>query len=240
VEKILRATLKLYLLSAIIFAMKVNYHGSVLYLLAVFGLIFCGALWVVPAPAYAAAVAPSIADASSTATYRSGIGTSDSFTYTVPSNGTNKLLVVVFGSGGDKSSSINATQNGASLTCANFSTPPHNNAYEMYCYLPSPSTGTFSISWSGSNGYEYSVFTLQDAAQTDPIDVATSGGDAGSVSSNTLTITTNVGNDALLDMTMSGGTLTGGTGQTVVASGSGPDGSYATKQLHRVRQARRW
>jgi len=37
---------------------------------------------------------------------------------------------------------------GVALTCANFSTPPHNRAYEMHCYLP-PFSGAFSASWTG-------------------------------------------------------------------------------------------
>src|SRR5262249_14156459 len=47
--------------------------------------------------------------------------TSDSFSYTVPSGGTNKVLLVTGEIAGDKRATLSATQNGAALTCQSVS-----------------------------------------------------------------------------------------------------------------------
>ena len=124
--------------------------------------------------------------------------TSNSFTYTVPAGGTNKLLVVMLALGADKSASLSATQNGAPLTCQKIS-GPLIRAYHFYCYFAAPTSGTFSISWSGGSVFQYSIFTLQNAAQSNPIDASTVNDLTSSGSSLSTNVTTTQGNDLLLD-----------------------------------------
>jgi hypothetical protein len=91
-------------------------------------------------------------------------------------------------------------------------------AYIDYCYLASPTSGTLSLSWTGSNGFDVFPMTFKDVAQTSPIDVVASSGDA-STASNTLTLTTTVGSDALFTVTEAtipgATTISDGAGQTV-------------------------
>jgi hypothetical protein len=71
--------------------------------------------------------------------------------------------------------------------------------------------------------------TFQDADQASPVDVVAGSGDGpGTVASNTLTINTTAGNDAILTATAANGTgsITDGAGQTVVLTGQTGTGSH--------------
>ena len=147
--------------------------------------------------------------------------TSDAFTYNVPAGGGNKLLVVLLAFG-YQPTGLSATQNGTSLSCQQF-TGSIIRAYHYYCYLPAPTSGTFSVSWSGSSWFEYSVFTLQNAAQSSPIDAASVSDLTSSGSSLSTSVTTTQGNDLLLDNFVgcaSDITITDGAGQTRLFTGN--------------------
>ena len=169
---------------------------------------------------------PSILDSLPVTNRQSSVSvTSDSFSYTVPAGGANKLLVVLLAIGADKSSSLAATQNGASLTCRKIS-GSITRAYHFYCYLASPASGTFSISWSGGTVFQYSIFTLQNAAQSSPIDVSNVTDLTTTGTTLSTNVTTTQGNDLLLDNDIgTGGSVTYsfGTGQTGIFSGSPSD-----------------
>src|SRR3989338_3183393 len=64
-----------------------------------------------------------------------------------------------------------ATQNGVPLTCQTISGTA-DRAYHALCYVASPTSGVFTVGWSGTSTFQYSIFTLQNAAQTSPIDAA--------------------------------------------------------------------
>ena len=65
--------------------------------------------------------------------------------------------------------------------------------------MPPRASGTFSISWSGGTVFQYSIFTLQNAAQTNPIDASAVNDLTSSGSSVSTNVTTTQGNDLLLD-----------------------------------------
>jgi RHS repeat-associated protein len=136
------------------------------------------------------------------------------------------LLVVMLGLGADQGSSVVATQNGVSLTCQK---TPGNliRAYHYYCYLVAPTSGTFSISWPTGSGFQYGIYTLQNAAQTSPIDIALVNDSQVSTSSLTTSVTTTVGYDLFLDNFIDSivATHTFGAGQTqTFMGGSDPLG----------------
>jgi RHS repeat-associated protein len=164
----------------------------------------------------AATTTPSIMDTLPVTHRVSGTSvTSDSFTYTVPSGGSNKLLVVMAALGADESSSLTATLNGATSTCQKIS-GSLTRAYDYYCYLAAPTSGTFSISWSTASGFQYGIYTLQNAAQANPIDTSYMSDLIVSGSSITTNVTTTVGYDLLLDYVVGSlpTTHTFGAGQT--------------------------
>jgi hypothetical protein len=159
--------------------------------------------------------------------------TSDAFTYAVPQGGANTLLVALL-SFGSPISNLTATQSGASLTCQPF-TGSHTRAYSYYCYVPGPTSGTLSVNWTGSAWFEYSVFTVQNAAQANPIDAAAVNDLTTSGSSLSTSITASQNNDLLVDSFVGDATnitVTDGTGQTRLFTGSVPNFdpySYSSK-----------
>ena len=78
-------------------------------------------------------------------------------------------------------------------------TGPITRAYHFYCYLAAPQSGIFSISWSGSTNFQYSVFTLENAAQINPVDAFGVSDLTSSGSSLSTSVTTTQGSDLLLD-----------------------------------------
>ena len=158
--------------------------------------------------------APSILDSLDLTKHTINNGTSDSFSYTPPAGGTNKLLVVLIGQN-ENSDWPSATQNGTALTCAQIS-GTIDRAYYSYCYLASPPSGTFSISWPSLKYARFIVMTLKDAAQSSPIDA--SNVTNAITSSKSTSVTTSVGNDLLLSIafkeTAGGAFSSFGTGET--------------------------
>src|SRR5205085_9913719 len=121
----------------------------------------------------------------------------------VPAAGSSKLLIVQFGLGGGRTPS--ATQNGVPLTIVEIS-GPNDRAHHWYGYLANPSSGTFSITWTGDPGnIQLSLMTLKDAAQINPTDVSNLTDITASASSISTSVTTTVRNDLLLDEVTAGG-----------------------------------
>ena len=127
--------------------------------------------------------------------------TSDAFPYTVPGNGGNRLLVALFAFNPDPSSSLAVKQNGTALSCTKI-TGVFTYANHYYCYLANPTSGIFSAKWSGSESYTYTVMTLQNAAQSSPIDASYVTSNTGSFASLSTSVTTTQGNDLLLDFAL--------------------------------------
>lgn len=149
----------------------------------------------------------------------SGLGGS---TYTVPS-GSNQVLVMLYANGNNVTPT--ASLNGQSLIIAAVPNRQNNRAFAFYGYLIGPTTGTFST--TGDATADWSIITFNAAAQSSPIDIANASGNGTSVASNVLTLTTNVGNDALFEMTIFGstGTLSVDVAETkVVNSNTGNQG----------------
>jgi hypothetical protein len=167
--------------------------------------------------------APSILD-TLPVTYQTITGTNGTtFTYTVPSGGTNKMLVTQFCLGGGRTPTV--TQNGVNVPLTQIS-GSSDRCLHWYGTLANPTSGTFSLTWTGSSGgTSVSVMTLQNVNQSDPIDVSnvTNTMGAGSISTS---VTTTQGNDLLLDEAVGTNdtiTQTYGTGQTQTHPGSPSD-----------------
>lgn len=174
-------------------------------------------------PFYAFAATPTPADTLPVSGHALASGTGFSFTYTVPA-GSNLVEIFLLAIGGNVSASLTATQNGGSFTDTHIGCL--SRACYDYGYIVGPSSGTFSMTWTGNNSAELTVVTFQSAAQSTPIDTSNSASGAASVN-----LTTNVGNDALIDyFCIAGGTITGhGSGQTeVLAAAVGFDCTFYT------------
>ncbi|ANV99357.1 hypothetical protein LMTR13_03350 [Bradyrhizobium icense] len=150
-------------------------------------------------------------------TQHSGTASSDSFTYTVPSGGSNKLLLVIVRQ--NDYDLPTATQNGVSLaTFTQFNGTSGQGGW-FYSYLATPTSGTFQITFTGTRVYDLVVMTLQDAAQTSPIDTSAVTTTSG-VSTKTTSTTTTQGNDLLISMGAHvGGAFTSyGTNETQITN----------------------
>ncbi len=157
------------------------------------------------------------------------VGTSLSFTYTVPGGGANTMLVVVSTqTTGNAPTAI--SQNGVDLTgsIVKWTGAPVSPGFEIaghfYAFLAAPTTGTFSITWGGTTSANVSVFTLRDCAQVSPDDVFAGAGKNPSSGSITKSFTTNVGNDIIISSTtvnpITATVSSFGSGETLVTSGS--------------------
>jgi len=173
----------------------------------------------------AATTSPSILDSLPFTLHQSStLISSDSFSYTVPAGGTNKLMVALIAFGnGDKSASLSVTQNGVPLTCQFIAYGIR--AYQHLCYLANPSNGTFAMSWSGAATLQYSVFTVKDAAQSNPIDATALNTLIVSGASLSTNITTTQGSDLLVDHVVGAANVTHtfGAGQTQTYMGASTD-----------------
>ena len=117
------------------------------------------------------------------------------FSYTVPAGGTNKLLACFIQDAYNAVSSV--SQNGTSMTVAPVPGSTAIQAYTHFAYLANPTSGTLSVTFSTPDYASVWCVTLQDAAQTNPIDAQWRGGST-PVSSFTTSTTTSIGNDILL------------------------------------------
>jgi YD repeat-containing protein len=144
-----------------------------------------------------ATTTPYIMDSFPLTVHTLGSGSSDNFSYTVPSGGSNKVLVVL-DCDNDGAKPTSATQNGVSL--ATFvKLPGHlDRCNWFYSYLVAPTSGTFQINFPTTNARDYEVFTVQNASQTTPVD--TSGVSNAIATSVTESTTTSATNDLLVSM----------------------------------------
>ena len=136
----------------------------------------------------------SVLDSVPLATYKVTNATSDSRSYTVPAGGSNKLFMVLIATNGTTPTSV--TLNGSSATTTQLSGTSDRMRY-FVGYLASPSSGTFQVNFSSATYGRYAIFTLQNAAQTNPIDTTSVTANA-SASSQSTSVTTTQGNDLLL------------------------------------------
>jgi YD repeat-containing protein len=121
----------------------------------------------VAASTNAGTTSPTILDTLDVGVHNAVNVTSDSMTYNVPAGGTNDVEFVLFASG----ASTTATQNGTTMHCANAGTPGTRTLDMGYCYLTTATSGTLTPSLSAQSSITYFLFTLQNAVQTNPIDV---------------------------------------------------------------------
>jgi hypothetical protein len=161
---------------------------------------------------------PSILDTLPLTIHAAASVTSDSFSYTVPSGGSNKLFVVMVCQN-NATNAPTATLNGVSLATFVKMPGPLDRCGWYYSYLAAPSSGTFQINFTGGSTYaDYEVMTLQDAAQANPDDTsAVNNAVATSVS---VSGTTSAGNDLILSMgaRTTDGFTTCGSGQTQIST----------------------
>jgi RHS repeat-associated protein len=145
-------------------------------------------------------VSPTILDTLPLTVHANAIGSgSTSFTYTVPSGGSNKLLVILCACNAPNSS-LSATQNGTSLaTFTRIDNGTINVTNWSFSYLATPSSGTFVFNNTNNSAAAFVVFTLQNAALTNPTDAYKH---ATNASTNSLSVSTStaVGSDILLSM----------------------------------------
>jgi YD repeat-containing protein len=144
-----------------------------------------------------ATTSPSILD-TTPLTVRAAVNTtSDSISYTVPSGGNNKLLVVLMGKNQTSDPNPTMALNGASLTTGRYFNTQGNLAAYFYGYLAAPTSGTFQVTFPQPTYADYVIFTVQHAAQSNPIDT-TNVGTTLSGTSVTVSTSTTVGYDLLL------------------------------------------
>jgi RHS repeat-associated protein len=166
--------------------------------------------------------APSILDTLPTTMTSCGLCNSLSLSYTVPSGGSNKLLVLLISGSADIKTGYAATLNGVSLSpLTKISTGSGTIGLSYYAYLANPTSGTFNISWSNMHGAEFALVTLQDANVSSPVDVTASKETDSSTSTVVSNITTTADNDLLLGQILgdnSPTSITGGSGQTDITT----------------------
>jgi Salmonella virulence plasmid 65kDa B protein len=88
---------------------------------------------------------PSILDTLPLTAHQAGFGISDSFSYTVPSGGQNKMMLVLMFA---NDRNYTATQNGVPLTVNKITVNNAQLSALSYMYLPNPTSGTFSLTAS--------------------------------------------------------------------------------------------
>src|SRR5262249_18048370 len=129
--------------------------------------------------AAAASSSPTILDSLPTTISKSGTGaTSASGSYTIPAGGSNKIVLLLFLAGGDKTSSLTASINGQAMTV--FGLGGGNQIYGTGAWIATTTSGSvnYTVSWSVGTEYDVTFVTIQDADQTNPIDATHSSGDA--------------------------------------------------------------
>ncbi|MBI4133320.1 hypothetical protein HY478_01770, partial [Candidatus Uhrbacteria bacterium] len=139
-----------------------------------------------------ATTTPTILDTLPLTVLDTGAG-SYSGTYTVPSGGTNKLLVVAL-AGSEAVPTV--TLNGETVTVTSFPGTPIRAFYHVGVFA-APTTATLSV--SGGN-YAFVAFTLKDAAQTFSVDSTNNVPSVNHVTTLQGTTTTTIGYDFLASM----------------------------------------
>jgi hypothetical protein len=177
-----------------------------------------------------ATTSPVILDTLPLAIYQTPVGSSDSRSYTVPAGGSNKLFLVLLTNGSLTAPS--ATLNGSPLTFVSIGTA--NRAIYFVGYLADPTSGTFTMNWSPNANSDYTLLTVANAAQSNPIDVA----NVTTINPGTTlttSVTTTQGNDLLLSFPVGASvnpTFSGfGAGETLTITAQNPQfgpstGSY--------------
>ncbi len=148
-------------------------------------------------PVFAGASGPTIIDTLPVTGHDYNTLTTQSFTYT-PGAGNNRAVVLC---GHNDVVGFVASLNGVSLRMKRISGGTQQLGGMFYGYITDSDgigTGTFTVTSSSSAEALYYVVTIQDVVQSGPIDDAQSVGDALNATTNTVNLTTSVGNDILL------------------------------------------
>ncbi len=158
----------------------------------------------------------------------SGSGHTISTSYTCPSGGQNRLLVFMIDVGAGVSA-VSGTWNGSeNLTIGTIYGGNVKNMFYGWVANPTSGSHTFALTWTGTGSYSCYVVTLQDAAQTSPIDANTGNGVVTTTSISTNISTTASSALLLLDLITSNSAtpvFSPNGSQTTVASLTTADGS---------------
>lgn len=143
-------------------------------------------------------------------------GTSLTLSVTVPSTGQNRALMCLTWAG---ALPTGVTWNGGAMTLL-LNNAPKSFAYLHVWYLANPTTGAHNAVVSLASGsIAMSCFTLQDTAQSSPIDGSVDSSTTSSLTSLSSTFSTGVNNSMVFLFTgvsVTGSSLTQGAGQTEV------------------------
>lgn len=137
---------------------------------------------------------PTVIGTNSTAS-SNATDTSITFSHTVPTTGSNRMLIVLYVA--DSVGASSATYNSVSMTLVT-----NDNAdtryYTRIFYLANPATGTNDVvvNWASTSGpKQVTAITIQDAVQSSPLDPGTSPNNGTTaVTSRTTTVTTGADN----------------------------------------------
>lgn len=163
---------------------------------------------------------PTLADTPNLTLHFIHAGTSNSFTYTVPSGTSQELLIMIHD--GSDNITPSGTQNGSAITFKKSVCSGNANVNEWFGYLQNPSTGTNSLSLGGTATVDYYVMTLNGVthASSSPIDnngITCKG--TSSVSSQSTSFTPDGANDLLISLL--------GTGNPALSSHGAGQTEYA-------------
>ena|SRR3990167_2315441 len=168
-----------------------------------------------------------------TDTIFSSTGTSHTAAHTVPSTGQNRALIVIIFHGWNIAPT-GVTYNGVAMTqIVNVVAGQLNNGWMFY--LANPDTGNHDVvaSFADSRLRELVIFTLQDTAQSSPVDVTGTVASGASATSATKEITTTVDGDLIISWLFVDSTPTGITddaGQTSIRIRTGTDPQNAASE----------
>jgi hypothetical protein len=185
-----------------------------------------------------APTAPSVVG--SVTNYSSSVATSThTISATVPSSGSNQCLIVVpIADSGNNGAFTGVTWNGSAMSQIVSVAGSHTGGGMMY-YLASPAQGTHDVVLSSANGSIQviaAVFTLQNCAQSSPVDATSGDLASGASTSQSGSVTTTASNDLVLSWIALGHiatALTDDGGQDSIANfkGTGYDLPFAVSSV---------
>ena len=156
--------------------------------------------FLIATPAFA--ISPTVLDGTPliTAVEAGGGDTSITYSYTSPSGGSNRLMVILIGWGcGNKPTTV--TYGGTSMTLTTrLVAQAIGDGILVYLANPTAGAANVVVSWTGAAACTLSAatFTLQDAKQTSPQDVAGANSGFSTGTSKTQAITTSTNGDIIL------------------------------------------
>lgn len=125
-----------------------------------------------------------------------------SFSYTVPAGGQNKVTVVLYCI---NDSVTSMTLNTVSMTVVDLTSGGNRCAHIGYAYLAAPTSGLLAMVFAGATFGSYVVFTVQDAFQGGPEATGLFEVTSSDTNTNTVSVTTVTANDLVVDFIVHGG-----------------------------------